>query len=187
MVPKEDLGILRKDNSILLVIDIQEKFRPVIHSWDKLIDNMGKLINSLQILKIPLLLTEQYPKGLGKTCSEITEILSEYKPIEKKEFSCLKNKEFLSQLKKLNKNNIIICGIEAHVCVVNTLLEAISQGFNVHLVVDAISSRKKADLNVAIGRSKQAGAFLTTVEMAIFQLMGSSGAEEFRKISKIVK
>ncbi len=187
MVQKDKLGILKRNNSVLLVIDMQEKFRPVIFGWNRLVGNINKLIKSLQILKVSVLVTEQYPQGLGKTITEIRRNLTSYRPIEKREFNCFNNKVFLNQLKRLKKKNLIICGIESHVCIINTLLSAISKGFNVHLVVDAVSSRKESDLKVAVERAKKAGAFLTTTEMAIFQLMGSSEIKEFKDISKIVK
>lgn len=187
MVQKDKLGILSRDNSVLLIIDVQEKFRPVIFRWNELIRNINKLVKALQILKIPVLLTEQYTKGLGKTCNEVRKNLLFYRPIGKKEFNCFNNKVFLKQLRSLKKKDLIICGIESHVCIINTLLGAISKGFNVHLVVDAISSRKESDLKIAIERAKQSGAFLTTTEMVIFQLMGSSKIEGFKKISKLIK
>jgi len=187
MATKDKLGIIEKDNSILLIIDVQENFKPVISNWKILIENINKLIKSFQILKVPILVTEQYPKGLGKTIPEIQRNLAIYKPIAKREFSCFSNKSFLNKLKKLKKKNIIICGIEAHVCIINTLLDAISKGFNVHLVVDAISSRKEIDIKTAIQRAKQAGAFLATTEMIIFQLTKTSTFKRFKDIIKIVK
>ncbi len=187
MVKKDNLGIIERNNSVLLVIDVQEKFKPVILKWNNLTDNINKLISSFQILKIPILLTEQYPKGLGKTVNKIKNTLNKYKPMEKREFSCFKNKAFLKELKKLKRKNLIICGIEAHVCIINTLLDAISKGFKVHLVIDAISSRKKSDLKIAIERAKKAGAFLTTTEMVIFQLTKTSKHKKFKEISKIAK
>lgn len=184
---KNNLGILKRDNSILLVIDVQEKFKPVIYKWNSLVDNIIKLVKSFQILKVPIIVTEQYTKGLGKTTNKIRNTLSEYKPIEKREFSCLKNKAFFKKLKNSKKKNLIICGIESHVCIINTLLGAISNNFKVHLVVDAISSRKKSDVKIAIERAKQAEAFLTTTEMVIFQLTGTSKFKNFKEIIKIVK
>ena len=184
---KGQLGILDKKDSIILIVDVQEKFKPVIYKWEQLIKNIIKLVTSFQLLGVPILITEQYPNGLGKTVVDIRQSLKKYKPIEKREFSCFNNKKFLAVLTKLKRRNLIICGIEAHVCVINTILDAISKGFKVHLVVDAISSRKNTDLNTAIQRAKQAGAFLTTTEMVIFQLTKTSKFKKFKEISKIVK
>lgn len=178
---------INKNNSLLLVIDVQEKFRPVIFKWKNLIGNITKLIISFQVLKIPILLTEQYPKGLGKTVSEINNIMIQLNPIEKREFNCFNNKTFIKELKKSKKKNLIICGIESHVCVLQTVLSALAAGFNVHLVADAVSSRKQPDYDIAIKRMVHEGAKLVSAEMVIFQLTKTSSSKEFKKIIKIVK
>jgi len=178
---------LTKENTALIVVDIQEKFLPVIKNIDLVIENTCKLIKSFQIMNIPVIVTEQYSKGLGKTAEAIRKELKEYNPIEKIEFSCFKNKDFLNKIKKLKVKNLVICGIESHVCVTQTLLGAISKGYNVYLVKDAVSSRKESDYKIALERAKQEGALITSTEMIIFQLLGKAGTEEFKEISKIIK
>jgi len=176
---------LTKENTALIVIDIQEKFLPVIKNIDLVIENTIKLIKSFQLMNIPVIVTEQYPKGLGRTVHEIKKELKDYKPIEKICFSCFDNKEFHNNIK--NKKNLVICGIESHVCVTQTLIDAISKGFTVHLVIDAISSRKRLDYKTAVKRAKQEGALITSTEMIIFQLLKMAGTEEFKEIAKIIK
>jgi len=184
-MPK-DLGIITKDNCVLLVLDMQEKFRPAIYGFEEIITNISKLIKVFQILKIPIVMTEQYPQGLGKTVIEIDCLLNN-KKIEKTEFSCFNNKTFNSQIKKVNKKNLIVAGVETHICVLKTILEGVKNEYNVHLVVDATSSRKRLDKDIAIKRAEQSNIFLTTTEAIIFQLIDSSKDKDFKEISKIIK
>jgi len=197
-MPK-NLGILTKSNCLLLVIDVQEKFREVIFNFDDMVSNISKLIKAFNILKVPIMVTEQYPKGLGLTIKEIQQILKnqnstynkktikDMNKIEKIEFSCFDNESFADSLKKYKRKNIIVVGIEAHVCVLVTILDGIKNNYNMHIVVDGVSSRKKLDRDVAVGRAKQSSAFLTTAESVIFQLLKSSKDKEFKEISKIIK
>lgn len=183
-MPK-DLGILTKNNCILLVVDVQEKFRKVIFDFNSTTNNISKLIRAFQILKIPIAATEQYPRGLGKTISELDNLIKN--KVEKVEFSCFDNNNFKKMLKKLKRKNIIVAGIESHVCVLRTILDGIKNNYNMHLVADAVSSRKPLDKRIAIERAKQSHAFLATTESVIFQLIKSSKEKEFKKISRIVK
>lgn len=178
-------SIITPENSLLLVIDIQEKFRNVINQFDKLINNSKKLIKVANILKIPILVTEQYTKGLGETVNEIKETLKEYTHLEKVSFDCFGDKNFIKKLK--GKPNIIICGIEAHICVFQTALSALENKFNVYLIADAVSSRKEADCNIALRRLESSGAKLASTEMIIFQMIIDSKDTNFKDISKIVK
>jgi nicotinamidase-related amidase len=176
---------LKRENTALIIIDIQEKFLPVIKNINEIIENTIKLIKSFQILKIPIIVTEQYPNGLGKTIDKIRNALRDYKPIEKISFNCFDNEDFFNILK--NKKNLVICGIESHVCVTQTSIDGISKGFTVHLIKDAVSSRKESDFAVAIERAKQEGALISSTEMIIFQLLGKAGTEEFKEIIRIIK
>ena len=147
------------------------------------------------------MVTEQYPKGLGSTIKEINNLINnnirnnntiknnkkDINKIEKVEFSCFDNKSFADSLKKYRRKNIIVVGIEAHVCVLVTILDGIKNNYNMHIVVDGVSSRKKLDKDVAVGRAKQSNAFLTTTESVIFQLLESSKDKEFKEISRLVK
>jgi len=175
---------LKKENTELIVIDIQEKFLPVIKNMDLIVDNTIKLIKSFQRMKIPIIVTEQYSKGLGKTLGKITKELKSYKPIEKITFNCFDETKF-----KISKQikNLIICGIESHICVTQTVLVALEKGFNVYLVKDAISSRKESDKKIALERLKQEGALVVSTEMIIFQLLKKAGTKEFKEVIKIIK
>ena len=183
-MPK-DLGILTKNNCILLVVDVQEKFRKVIFDFNSTTNNISKLIKAFQILKVPIIATEQYPRGLGKTINELDNLIKN--KVEKVEFSCFDNNNFKKILKKFKKKNIIIAGIEAHVCVLRTILDGLKNNYNMHLVVDAVSSRKTLDKRIAVERAKQSHALLTTTESIIFQLIISSKEKGFKEISRIVK
>ena len=181
--------MINAKNSLLLIIDIQEKFRPVIFNFDEIISNVVKLVKVFQLLKIPILLSEQYPKGLGETVKEIKEELGEYDYIEKVCFDCFRNKDFLDLLenKFSDKRYLVVCGIEAHVCVTQTVLSALSQGYKVHLVANAVSSRKKVDYDIALRRMENEGAKLSSAEMVVFQMIEDSKDENFKKISQIIK
>ncbi len=177
-------NILKKENTILIVIDIQEKFLSVIKNINPVIENTLKLIRSFQIMKIAIIVTEQYPKGLGKTVGKIQKELKSYRPIKKAYFNCFDEKNF--KIPKKIKN-LIICGIESHVCVTQTALAAIEKGFNVYLVKDAISSRKESDYKIALERAKQEGALIASTEMIIFQLLKKAGTKKFKEVIKLIK
>jgi len=179
-------GILNRVDSVLIVIDVQEKFKPAISRWDETVANISKLIRGCKTLGVPIIATEQYPKGLGRTVPEIIELL-ESQPIEKITFSCFGEQKFKQKLEALNRRQLIICGIEAHVCALNTALDARAGGYEVHYVVDAISSRKQSDKDIAVERVKQSGTYLAATEMVLFQLLKDAGNEKFKEISRIVK
>lgn len=183
----KDVGIIDRNKTALIVVDIQEKFKPAIFEMDRVIDNTKKVIEGARILEIPIIVTEQYSKGLGRTVDTIRASLGNFQPIEKLSFSCFGEQKFLNELEKLNVTDIIILGIEAHVCITKTILDAIAKGYRVHLVTDAISSRSESNLKIAVERAKQAGAFLASSEMILFQLMDSAGTEEFKRINEIIK
>jgi len=179
-------GVLSADESALVVVDVQEKFRPAIDGWDGMVAEVVKLIKGCKILGVPVIATEQYPKGLGRTVSEVREVL-DCPPVEKTSFSCFGDALFRDRIALTGRRQLLLCGIEAHVCVLNTALDALSGGYEVHYVVDATSSRKRGDKDVAVERVKQSGAYLATTEMALFQLLKGSKAGGFKEISVLVK
>ena len=180
---------LNSENSLLLVIDIQEKFKPVIYEFDRVVDNTSKLIKSFNLLNIPITVTEQYPKGLGATVAGVKNNLKNYDYVEKVAFDCFNDNAFLNVIKKkfTPVKNIIVCGIESHVCVFQTVLSALEKGFNVYLVADAVSSRKKSDYEIALKRLMHEGAKISSTEMIIFQMIKDSKDDNFKEIFKIVK
>ena len=180
------LGIINRNKSVFILIDIQEKFIPVIKNTDKLISNANILLEASEILKIPLIVTEQYPKGLGRTSNKIS-LPSNHYVIEKTEFSCFGNEEFVKKIKKLAVDSIVLFGVEAHVCILQTALDALKNNLDVHVVADAISSRTEENKQIAVERMRQSGVFIVSTEMLLFQLLGKAGGEEFKSISKLVK
>jgi nicotinamidase-related amidase len=175
---------LKREDAALVVIDMQEKFKPHIFEWENILSNIIKLIKGASVFNMPAIATEQYPEGLGKTVDDIDDVFNLIS-IEKTCFSCWKSEEFKNKIS--GKINIILCGIEAHVCILQTALDLLSEGYNVYLVVDAVSSRKKSDKEVAVMRAVQAGAIPSTTEMLLFELLEDSKSENFKEIQKIVK
>jgi nicotinamidase-related amidase len=183
---KSSNGVLDSGDSVLLVVDFQEKFRPVIHGWDEALENVVRLAKGCNILGVPVVVTEQYPKGLGETVRELKAIMKS-EPLEKTSFSCMGDEGFREKIKSLGKHQIILCGIEAHVCVLNSALDLKEAGFEVHVVADAVSSRRSSDKEIALERMKQSGVFLASSEMVLFQLLKDAKRPEFREISRLVK
>jgi nicotinamidase-related amidase len=175
-----------RDDTALVVIDLQEKFLPVIHNIKEVISNAEKVIKIFKILKMPIMITEQYPKGLGKTVEEISNLI-ETEPIEKISFSCFGEEKFLESIGKFNIENLVLLGIESHVCVLNTAIDAIKRGYVPYVVVDATSSRKKIDYETSLKRMVQENIYLTTTEILFYRLLEKAGTPEFREISKIIK
>lgn len=177
-----------QEDTLAVVIDIQEKLFPFIDNKEKLVENSVKLLSGLNVLEIPILVTEQYTKGLGSTIPEIkTVIEGSYKPVEKMSFSCCGENNFMIKLKQLNKKNILLLGIESHVCVLQTTIDLIAESFNVIVVEDCVASRKINDKKIALKRMEKEGATLTTYESILLELCKKSGTDKFKAISKIIK
>jgi nicotinamidase-related amidase len=179
-----NLGRLNPANTVLLVCDIQERFRDVIWKFDSVLRTSKLLIDGCKEIGVPIIATEQYPKALGRTCSELT-AGNDFPKIEKMNFSMC-TPEVMSKIGR-DKENFIIVGLETHVCVLQTTLDLIAQGKNVHVAVDAVSSSRPTDRAVALKRMENAGAFLTTAESALFMMMGSANFGNFKKVSGLVK
>lgn len=179
--------MLSIDTCALLVIDIQEKLTKVIYDREKLIDNNLKIIKGAKELGVPVLLTEQYPKGLGLTIPELAEEMEDIERLEKLTFSCCGENNFTEALEKSGRKQILVTGIETHVCVYQTVADLLEKGYEVHLVADCVSSREKANRNFAIRKMKTMGAQITTAEMCLFELMKTAKHPCFKAISNIVK
>lgn len=177
-------GKLKKDECLLLVIDIQERLMPVIFQQEQVIRNTNILLKGMQILGVPVVVTEQYPKGLGNTCKEI-ELTEGQAVFEKITFSCVATAAVKEKLQA--KKQIILTGAEAHICVLKTALDLIEQGYEVHVVADAVSSRTTENKLYALQRMRQSDVFVETTEMVLFQLIDQAGTEEFKAISKLIK
>jgi len=180
---------LEPERAALIVIDIQEKLLPPIFQKEQLVRNSQLLIRLAGILKMPTLLTTQYSKGLGNTVSEISSLLTESSPIEKQIFSCFGSEVFCSTLKRLhgNRNTVILCGMESHICVAQTALAALREGYLVHVASDAISSRTEWNRNIGLERMRSAGAVISSTEMIIYEALKSSGTSEFKSMLQYLK
>jgi len=177
---------IKKEDTLLLMIDIQERLAPAMNKSDKVIDNNKILITALKEMKIPILYTEQYPKGLGRTLPELTEIIGKAKPLEKIVFSAF-NKELKDELIESGRVNIILTGMEAHVCVYQTARDLIDNGFNVFLVSDGVASRTSDNHYVGLQLIKDLGGVITSTEVVLFDLLHAAGSDEFKLVSKLVK
>jgi len=170
-----------------LIIDVQERLVPHMFRHHHLLHYIRILIEGLQILEVPMLITEQYPKGLGPTLEPVKQALKEIPVIEKSAFSCCDEPAFSREAEKLNRKTWIIAGIEAHVCVLQTVMDLISLNHIPIVVADATSSRNPVDKEVAMNRMRQEGAIVTTTESILFELARISGTAAFKSISKLVK
>ena len=178
--------ILKQDSTALLVIDIQERILKVINEYERVVDNSLKLINGFKILEMPVLYTEQYPKGLGSTVSDLLEVLGTG-AVEKTTFSCSGADNLFSTLINSGIKQLAVCGIESHVCVQQTVMDLLANGFQVNVAADAVSSRRELDYKIALDRMDKLGAEITTAESILFELLEKSGTEKFKAISKLVK
>jgi nicotinamidase-related amidase len=181
---------LERSESLLVVIDLQEKLMPVIDRADAVAANVERLIRGCRILDVPMLLTEQYVKGLGPTIEPLRRAFEEtggYLPVEKTCFSSYGAAEFETALRSARRRQILVAGVEAHVCVYQTVIDLLGGGYDVSIVADAVSSRTAENRELAIRRMMGEGAKLTSTEMSLFELLGTSGTGEFRAISKLIK
>ena len=181
-----NIGIPKIHQTTLLVIDIQERLMPVIQQRERLISNVNTLLKGVEVFSINTIITEQYPKGLGNTCNEIV-LPTEYTYFEKICFSCMQSELLLKNLQDNGVTDLIICGVEAHICVLKTVLEAIQLGFRVHVVTDAVSSRTIENKQLALDRMRQSGAYIVSTEMILFMLLNKAGTLEFKAISQLIK
>jgi nicotinamidase-related amidase len=180
---------LEADRCALIVVDIQEKLLPPIFEKARLLKNSQLLIRLAGILKIPALLTTQYAKGLGSTTPEIASLLPETQPIDKIMFSCFGSDAFCSVLKRLpgNRNTVLLCGMESHICVMQTALAALREGYIVHVASDAVSSRAEWNWKIGLERMRAAGSVLSSTEMILYELLRSSASPAFKELLPYLK
>jgi nicotinamidase-related amidase len=182
-----DKFFIDKEDTVLLVVDIQSKLAAVMKEKDKVVKNNQHLIELAKMIGMPVMVTEQYPKGIGTTVPEIREVLPFYRPVEKMTFDCCGRPAFLEELKEHNKSNVILTGMETHICVLQTCIGLLKGGINVHVVQDASCSRTKENWKTGIEFMREAGAVVTCTETVLFQLLKVAGTEEFKKISQRIK
>lgn len=179
---------IKAEESMALVIDFQERLVPVIQGKDELIQNTKILIKGLRTLQIPTLVTQQYSKGLGMTVSELTGIYGEEFHYEDKiTFSCAEDEIIMRRIEESGRRNIIVCGIEAHICVLQTVIDLLAKGYQVILVEDCIGSRRESDRFVGIKRAIAEGAIPATYESILFELTRVAKTDTFKQISNLIK
>lgn len=179
--------VLNKEDSVLLIVDIQERLAAIMKERERVVRNCQHLIELAKMLSIPIVVTEQYPKGLGRTVPELQAAVPEYKPIEKTAFNCCGEPAFVTKIRNHEKKHIIMTGMETHICVLQTTVGLMQDGLVVHVVEDAICSRTKENWNTGVAFMRDAGAVVTCTETALFQLLEVAGTEEFKKISQRIK
>lgn len=180
---------LQADHCALIVVDIQEKLLPPIFNKESMVRNSQLLIRLAKILSIPVMVTTQYRKGLGAIVPEIASLLADVRAIDKMEFGCFGSDEFRSSLKKLpgNRNTVLLCGMESHICVTQTALGALNDGYLVHVASDAAGSRSEWNWKVGLDRMRDAGAVISSTEMMMYELLRCSGTKEFKELLPFIK
>lgn len=181
------MSLMNINDSILVVIDCQTKLMPAIKDTEELEKTVVKLAKGIKALDVPVVVTQQYTKGLGPTTDDICEALGEFEPIEKVTFSAMGTAEFVEAMKAAGRKIVIMTGTETHICVQQTTLELLEAGYNVYLVQDCVGSRKENDKNIACQRMAAAGAVVTTYEAVLYELLKGAKAEGFKAVSAIVK
>ncbi len=175
---------LESEQCALVVVDIQEKLLPPIFQKEQLVHNSKLLIRAASVLKIPAVVSTQYAKGLGKTVPEIASLLPETEAIDKDRFSCFGSEVFCALLRRLrgNRNTLLLCGMESHICVAQTALAALREGYLVHVASDAVSSRTEWNWKIGLERMRAAGAVISSTEMMIYELMRCSSSPAFKEM-----
>lgn len=178
---------LERNRTAALLIDVQQRLLPVIHNADELERRLGVLVDGIRLLGIPLLATEQYPKGLGPTIDSLVARIGDAAPVEKLSFSCCGVEGVDRFLAKVDPGTVLIAGMETHVCVLQTCLDLLERGITPVIVTDCVGSRHEHDHRFALERLAASGVVPTTVESALFELTGRAGTDEFRGISKLIR
>jgi nicotinamidase-related amidase len=175
---------IEAEHCALIVVDMQEKLLPPIFQKEQLVRNSKLLVRAAGVLKIPAIVSTQYAKGLGKTLPEVASLLPETEAIDKDRFSCFGSEVFCRLLKRLpgRRNTLLVCGMESHICVAQTALAALREGYMVHVASDAVSSRTEWNWKVGLERMRAAGAVISSTEMMIYELMRSSSSPAFKEL-----
>lgn len=176
--------LISPNEAILVVVDVQQKLLPHIFNQATVESNVGRLIDGAAAFGIPVIATEQYPKGLGPTVDSLCERIPDR--IEKITFSCVNCEDFRTQLTAAGRRKVLVCGIESHICVLQTALDLLSDGYAVFTVLDAIGARQESDHDTAIRRLESCGVIPTTTEMVLFEWCEKAGTETFKAIQKLV-
>jgi len=178
---------LDRSRTALVVVDVQEAFRPAVLDFERVAGNVSVLVRGARVLGLPTLVTEQYPKGLGRTVPEVTEHLGSARPIEKVCFSAVGADGFSRALLETRRDQVLLCGIEAHVCVSQTAEDLLADGVEVHVAQDAVTSRTAENRALGLHKMERSGAGVTSVEAALFELLKEAGTPEFKEVQSLVK
>ena len=179
--------LLSREHSVLIAVDFQEKLLPHISGREQLLQKSSLLIRSAGILGIPVIFTEQYPKGLGPTIPPVSGLVAEFSPVEKTCFSCVGEPEFVRRLESLARSQAVIIGVETHVCVAQTAVELAARGISVFVAADACGSRRVDDAELGLRRMESVGIAITGAEAVVFEWLRKAGSDEFKKVSALVK
>ena len=186
-INEKGIPMLNSQDVVLVIVDVQGKLAEIMYKKKKLFENLQKMIRGAKVLGIPILWNEQLPEKLGETAPEIKALLTDIEPITKECFSCWGEQNFVAKFKDLNRKQVLLVGIETHVCVYQTAADLLKQGYEVHIVSNAVSSRLKSDKKVGLEKMKDVGAQMTSVEMALFEMLKVAAGPQFKEIIKIVK
>lgn len=178
---------LVKEGSVLVVVDVQDKLLHTIYEWREVLANTIKMVKFAQALNVPVLVTEQYPQGLGQTNQALMELISDKAILEKTVFSCFGSEGFVKKLDEVGAKTLVITGIETHICVNQTTLDALARGLSVHIIADAVGSRAAFNKELGLGKMRQAGAVISSAEMALYEWLVRSDTKEFKTILPLVK
>jgi nicotinamidase-related amidase len=180
--------LLSKDGAVLVIFEVQERLLPAVHEWKTVLTNIQNIAKAAKILGIPIILTEQYPKGLGGTVQDLVEVLGEdVKPIEKLCFSGFLSDNFRAKLAELDAKTLILCGLETHICINQTALDGLHNKYKIHVLADATSSRTEQNWKFGLEKIRSAGAIVSTTEMALYELMEVAKSDGFDEVLKILR
>jgi nicotinamidase-related amidase len=180
-------SLLDKDKTALVVIDLQQKLLPAISDHERVLKNSLLLMRLAQVLGLPVVLTTQYAKGLGRTVPEVLAESAGVEPLDKTTFGCFGDEGIRRRLAEIARPQLVVCGIESHICVTQTVLGALDAGYQVHVAADAVGSRTEANAQVGLQRMQRAGALLSSAEMSIYELLGRSDGQDFKKMLPFLK
>lgn len=179
--------MLTLENTVFALVDVQGRLAQLMHEKERLFDSLQRLVRGMQALKVPIIWMEQIPDKMGPTIAELSLLLPDQQPIAKTSFSCWGEPAFRQALGATGKQQVLIAGIEAHVCVYQTAVDLVAESYHVEVVEDAVSSRTKENRRMGLHRCEQGGARLTTVEMALFEMMRTAEHSAFKEALAIVK
>lgn len=179
---------LLSKNCVLLIVDVQEAFRDAIGNFSTIASNIARAANGFELLGLPVMVTEQYPKGLGPTAEEIRFSLADtFEPLEKTAFSAFGSADVRVKLESFGATQVVVCGVETHVCVNQTVHDLIKNGYSVHLLTDCVGSRFDHDKAAGLEKMKASGAIFSSVEMALFEVMRDAAHEKFKEVQALIK